>query len=57
MRLLCMPSSLLRPQIDDFFTDVMVMAKDEALKNNRLALLQKLVAIANQIGDLSQLVA
>ena len=49
--------SLLRPQIDDFFTDVMVMAKDEALKNNRLALLQKLVAIANQIGDLSQLVA
>lgn len=47
----------IRPQIDDFFDKVMVMAEDEAVRANRLALLQKLVGLTKELGDLSQLVA
>lgn len=45
----------IRPQIDEFFVNVMVMADDEQVRANRLALLQKLVNLAAEIGDISKL--
>lgn len=45
----------LREEIDQFFTDVMVMAEDEDLKHNRLALLGAIVALTRDIADLSQI--
>lgn len=45
----------LRPAVDQFFDDVMVMAEDEALKQNRLALLQKLSSSFLQVADFSRL--
>ena len=47
--------SSLREPVDQFFDDVMVMADDEALKNNRIALLQKLHGLFLQIADISKL--
>jgi glycyl-tRNA synthetase beta chain len=45
----------LREPVDDFFDHVMVMAEDEALKNNRLALLNRMRNLFLQVADLSQL--
>ena len=45
----------LREPVDLFFDDVMVMADDEALKNNRLALLGKLRALFLDVADISRL--
>ena len=45
----------LSPVIDAFFDNTMVMAEDEALKNNRLALLSSLVAKASQVAALNKL--
>jgi glycyl-tRNA synthetase beta chain len=42
--------------IDNFFTKVLVMAEDKAVRANRLALLEKLQALALSIGDFSKLV-
>ncbi|AIY43291.1 Glycyl-tRNA synthetase beta chain [Collimonas arenae] len=47
----------LRQQVDAFFNDVMVMAEDEQLRNNRLALLAKLHVMLNQVADISKLAA
>ena len=47
--------SSLREPVDQFFDDVMVMADDEALKNNRIALLHKLHSLFLQIADISKL--
>jgi glycyl-tRNA synthetase beta chain len=47
----------LRPQVDAFFTDVMVMAEDAAVKANRLALLARLRALFLQVADISLLQA
>ena len=47
--------STLRESVDQFFDDVMVMADDEALKNNRIALLNKLHSLFLQIADISKL--
>jgi len=41
--------------IDRFFDDVMVMAEDEAVKNNRLALLGELRALFLRVADISRL--
>ena len=41
--------------IDNFFDHVMVMVEDEALKNNRLALLQQMRALFLHIADVSRL--
>lgn len=41
--------------VDSFFNDVMVMAEDPAVRNNRLALLQQLHQSMNQVADLSLL--
>ncbi len=45
----------LREPVDLFFDNVMVMADDEALKNNRLALLGKLRALFLDVADISRL--
>ncbi|EIQ82495.1 UNVERIFIED_CONTAM: glycine--tRNA ligase subunit beta [Streptococcus canis] len=45
----------LSPVINDFFDNTMVMAKDQALKNNRLAILSGLVSKAKTIAAFNQL--
>ncbi len=45
----------MRASIDRFFDDVMVMADDEAVKNNRLALLNQLRALFLKAADISLL--
>jgi len=47
--------SELRGPVDTFFDDVMVMADDEATKNNRLALLGELRALFLNVADISRL--
>ena len=47
----------LRPSVDAFFNDVMVMADDVALRNNRIALLSQLHAMMNRVADISKLAA
>ncbi|WP_292931368.1 glycine--tRNA ligase subunit beta [Noviherbaspirillum sp.] len=47
----------LRNDVDAFFNDVMVMAEDEQLRNNRLALLSDLHGMMNQVADISKLAA
>lgn len=46
----------LAPALDRFFDEVMVMAEDEALRRNRVALLQSIDAVLAPIADLTQLV-
>lgn len=46
----------LREAVDAFFDQVMVMAEDEKLRTNRLALLAQLQALFLQVADISQLV-
>ncbi len=45
----------LRDPVDGFFDDVMVMTDDEALRNNRLALLAELRAMFLNVADVSRL--
>ena len=45
----------LRETVDRFFDDVMVMADDEAVRNNRLALLGELRALFLEVADISRL--
>ncbi len=45
----------LRDPVDHFFDEVMVMAEDEALKNNRLALLGDIRALFLDVADISRL--
>jgi glycyl-tRNA synthetase beta chain len=47
----------LRDNVDAFFNDVMVMAEDEALRNNRIALLSELHGMMNRVADISKLAA
>ncbi len=47
--------SELRGAVDTFFDDVMVMADDEATRNNRLALLGELRALFLNVADISRL--
>lgn len=44
-----------RPAVDGFFNDVMVMTEDAAIRANRLALLQRLHNTMNFIADISRL--
>jgi glycyl-tRNA synthetase beta chain len=46
----------LRPAIDKFFEKVMVMVEDDALRANRLALLQSIVKEFSTIADFSEIV-
>ena len=45
----------LRDPIDSFFNDVMVMADDQALRNNRLSLLSNLRALFVNVADIAQM--
>lgn len=47
----------LLPSINNFFTEIMVMAEDESLRNNRLALLTNLAKRMKIIADFSKIVA
>ncbi|MGH8854891.1 MAG: glycine--tRNA ligase subunit beta [Telluria sp.] len=49
--------ALMKDEVDDFFNTVMVMAEDQALRNNRLALLSKLHRMMNRVADISKLAA
>lgn len=44
-----------KESVDAFFNEVMVMAEDPAVRNNRLALLKQLHRSMNQVADLSLL--
>jgi glycyl-tRNA synthetase beta chain len=46
-----------RAPVDAFFNDIMVMADDRAVRNNRLALLAQLHGLMNQVADISRLAA
>jgi glycyl-tRNA synthetase beta chain len=46
----------LRPQVDAFFDAVMVMAPDEAVRANRLALLEKVLGDFSGVADFSEIV-
>ncbi len=45
----------LRPQVDRYFDTVLVMAKDEAVRENRLALLAHLLKEFSTVADFSEL--
>ena len=45
----------LKEDVDTFFDDVMVMCEDEAVKNNRLALLNQLSNLFLKTADISKL--
>ena len=45
----------LKPVIDGFFDEVLVMTKDEAVRDNRLALLAKLQSLFLNLADISYL--
>jgi glycyl-tRNA synthetase beta chain len=45
----------LRPAVDRFFDEVMVMADDSAIKNNRLALLDELLQSFRRVADFSRI--
>ncbi|MFQ5883292.1 MAG: DALR anticodon-binding domain-containing protein, partial [Candidatus Methylomirabilales bacterium] len=45
----------LRPAVDCFFNDVLVMAEDPALRENRLALLAETASLFSRIADFRQL--
>jgi glycyl-tRNA synthetase beta chain len=51
---LCRLAALQAP-VDSFFDDVMVMADDEKLRNNRLALLNALSGLFLRVADISRL--
>jgi len=46
----------LTPFIDGFFTDLMVLTDDLALRNNRVALLKRIIALSASFGDLTKIV-
>lgn len=45
----------LRPAVDRFFTDVLVMAEDATLRENRLALLAEAASLFGRIADFRQI--
>ncbi len=46
----------LRPTIDKFFEDILVMAKDEKVRENRLSLLGYVRSLFGRVADLSKIV-
>jgi glycyl-tRNA synthetase beta chain len=45
----------MKEPVDRFFDEVMVMAEDEAVKNNRLSLLTAIAQLFLQIGDFAKM--
>ncbi|HXV65590.1 MAG TPA: glycine--tRNA ligase subunit beta, partial [Vicinamibacteria bacterium] len=48
--------SKLRPEVDRFFDEVLVMAEEQQLRENRLALLKRLQRLFSEVADLSEIV-
>lgn len=48
--------ALLRPPVDNFFDNVMVMDKDNQIRNNRLSLLSEISVLFNKIANFSKIV-
>ncbi len=48
--------SSLKAKVDEFFDNVLVMDKDEAKKNNRLSLLNRIARLFSRIADLRKVV-
>ena len=48
--------STLRPAVDNFFDQVLVNAPDQAVRQNRLALLGQLFSEVSSIADFSEIV-
>lgn len=48
--------SSLRPDVDRFFDEVLVMAEDPRLRSNRLALLWRLRTLFSEVAELSEIV-
>jgi glycyl-tRNA synthetase beta chain len=46
----------LRPDVDRFFDETMVMVEDKAIRDNRLALLARLFSEFSTIADFSEIV-
>lgn len=46
----------LRPHVDLFFDQVMVMVEDEAVRNNRLALIARIQGTFSEVADFSEIV-
>ncbi len=53
----CKALIALKAPVDDFFDNVMVMADDEALRNNRIALLDELRGLFLKVADISKIQA
>jgi glycyl-tRNA synthetase beta chain len=49
--------SRIKPSVDRFFDEVMVMVDDASIRNNRAALLQQLGTLMNRVADISKLAA
>ena len=47
----------LRPEVDEFFDRVLVMADEEDIRRNRLTLLAQLLSEFSTIADFSEIVA
>ena len=45
----------LRPEVDSFFDNVMVMVEQEAIRTNRLALLQEVSSLFVNFADFTKL--
>ncbi|NPA53616.1 MAG: glycine--tRNA ligase subunit beta [Aquificae bacterium] len=45
----------LKPYIDNFFDNVMVMVEDEKLKNNRLSLMKKIDSLFKKLADFTKI--
>ncbi len=43
------------PDVNRFFDEVLVMTEDVTLRQNRLALLQRIVALGSDVADMSKL--
>ena len=43
------------PDINRFFDDVLVMVEDASIRENRLAILQRIAALADEAADMSKL--
>jgi glycyl-tRNA synthetase beta chain len=46
----------IRPKVDKFFDDVLVMAKDDRVRENRLAFLAQLLQELSVVADFSEIV-
>ncbi|MEO2197417.1 MAG: hypothetical protein ABGY72_15190, partial [bacterium] len=44
------------PSVDQFFTDVLVMAEDDEVRLRRLSLLKRLERLISRLADVSELV-